>query len=343
MSEWTVVRAPGRRRRSARGETSAPRIRYTDRKLYDADSPAKDADSLAKDHVRSHIATLRRSAWWTTLRSAVETAIPAESSAKPAELVCFGLGSIYGSANARWQLACALLLRECLLDGQGPSDAPDADRSAPARDAVLPVRVFDPVLSADEHKLLQSEFYCEPISHNESGARGVSGEPDGITVFFMPHCPFSLYCNVLRANWGDDLSRLVIVGNSFSSYDERTVRTEERCALKQRRLGAPSRFATLLCDLCSCVSPLRQDPSNAVLRVLPYIREISCDPGQLQGQPQHVGEVPLSSDESAAIEQAFTDTSVMWCPHWLLAAAPAAMLAEPPPPRKPGGGRDEAK
>ena len=80
-----------------------------------------------------------------------------------------------------------------------------------------------------------------------------------------------------------------------------------------------------------------------MLRVLPCIREISCDPGQLQGQPQHVGEVPLSSDESAAIEQAFTDTSVMWCPHWLLAAAPAAMLAEPPPPRKPGGGRDEAK
>ena len=227
MSEWTVVRAPGRRRRSARGETSAPRIRYTDRKLQAAEL-SDDADSLAKNHVRAHIATLRRSAWWTMLRSAVETAIPAESPAKPAELVCFGLGSIFGSANARWQLACALLLRECLLDGRGASDTPDAEQSAASRDVVLPVRVFDPVLSADEHKLLQGEFYCEPILRNESGARGVSSEPNSITVFFMPHCPFSLYCNVLRANWGEDLSRVVIVGNSFSSYDERTVRTEQR-------------------------------------------------------------------------------------------------------------------
>ena len=248
MSEWTVVRAPGRRRRSARGETSAPRIRYTDRKLQAAEL-SDDADSLAKNHVRAHIATLRRSTWWTMLRSAVETAIPAESPAKPAELVCFGLGSIFGSANARWQLACALLLRECLLDGRGASDTPDAEQSAASRDVVLPVRVFDPVLSADEHKLLQGEFYCEPISHNESGARGVSGEPNSITVFFMPHCPFSLYCNVLRANWGEDLSRVVIVGNSFSSYDERTVRTEQRCVPKV------ALQARLLCDQersCAC-------------------------------------------------------------------------------------------
>jgi hypothetical protein len=34
----------------------------------------------------------------------------------------------------------------------------------------------------------------------------------------MPHCPKELYASILSANWNSkDLSRLVIIGNSFSS------------------------------------------------------------------------------------------------------------------------------
>ncbi|XP_031553886.1 SRR1-like protein [Actinia tenebrosa] len=37
----------------------------------------------------------------------------------------------------------------------------------------------------------------------------------------MPHCSKLLYNNVLWANWGPALKHVVIVGNGFSSYQQR--------------------------------------------------------------------------------------------------------------------------
>ena len=42
------------------------------------------------------------------------------------------------------------------------------------------------------------------------------------TLFYMPHCGIAMYNNLLWANWDHSiLSKIAIIGNRFSSYNER--------------------------------------------------------------------------------------------------------------------------
>ena len=42
-----------------------------------------------------------------------------------------------------------------------------------------------------------------------------------MTIFYMPHCNYNLYNNVLGTNWElNKLSKLILIGNDFSMYDE---------------------------------------------------------------------------------------------------------------------------
>ena len=43
------------------------------------------------------------------------------------------------------------------------------------------------------------------------------GADDGVTLFYMPHCPWFLYDAVLQAN-ADRLDRVAIIGNSFAEF-----------------------------------------------------------------------------------------------------------------------------
>jgi len=110
------------------------------------------------------------------------------------------------------------------------------------------LRYFDPVTSATENAVLE-HFGWRRIEQNEEGKRRVAcmtpfdstnernnvshsifedeSRPSKLsgTIFFMPHCPFRLYSNVLWANWAPEyLIDCLVVGNSFSAYDNRMVR-----------------------------------------------------------------------------------------------------------------------
>ena len=59
---------------------------------------------------------------------------------------------------------------------------------------------------------------------NDLGKRAVEKH----TLFYMPHCGFSLYNGVVWSNWGANLRNVTILGNRFSGYDELMITDEKR-------------------------------------------------------------------------------------------------------------------
>ncbi|CAE1147978.1 SRR1-like protein [Acanthosepion pharaonis] len=118
------------------------------------------------------------------------------------ELVIYGIGNFAECIIARYQLALMLALQNTLkLPGSR-------------------VLVFDPKLSAVEKSAIR-ELGFSLISHNEEGKH--RGTDKQWTLFFMPHCGKALCNNLLWANWSaQQLSNIIIIGNSFSSLVERT-------------------------------------------------------------------------------------------------------------------------
>ncbi|GAB5367240.1 hypothetical protein AAMO2058_001212900 [Amorphochlora amoebiformis] len=93
------------------------------------------------------------------------------------------------------------------------------------------VFVFDPVFSILEKEVIQ-ELGFEIIPINEQGKH----KSERCTLFYMPHCPRGMYNNVLWANWGRRLERVIILGNSLTAYAERsnidTKKGEARCIIE---------------------------------------------------------------------------------------------------------------
>eukprot|EP01027_Heterolobosea_sp_BB2_P013182 GEZU01019038.1.p1 GENE.GEZU01019038.1~~GEZU01019038.1.p1 ORF type:complete len:226 (-),score=73.75 GEZU01019038.1:728-1405(-) len=71
------------------------------------------------------------------------------------------------------------------------------------------------------------------IPENEECKRRVTRR----TLFYMPHCSLRMYENVLRANWGDNVTerKVIIFGNSFQSYALRLARTGTSSSEKQKQ------------------------------------------------------------------------------------------------------------
>ncbi|EPS70770.1 sensitivity to red light reduced protein 1 [Genlisea aurea] len=112
-------------------------------------------------------------------------------------MVIYGIGSIEESEYSRSQLSLVLMLKKKF-------------------DWIGDIEVFDPVISLTESRILKS-LGCCVLSVNEQ-CRRKAHEP---TLFFMPHCEFFMYENLLEENWDvDRLSNVVLLGNSFSKYYE---------------------------------------------------------------------------------------------------------------------------
>jgi hypothetical protein len=112
-----------------------------------------------------------------------------------------------------WQLSCAMAILDSLNEAK-KSDKQDATGGT----SNIEMFFFDPCMTSDEAAFLKRNS-IHVISSNERGKRLVN---DTTTLFFMPHCPMSLYTNVLHTNW-DHLfqGRVAIFGNSLSAYANR--------------------------------------------------------------------------------------------------------------------------
>lgn len=125
----------------------------------------------------------------------------------------------------------------------------------------VPIYYYEPCILPIETELLEDVFHVCVLKNNEFGklhvhsmrreqddvgrddvsnpsttaTRNKQGrpqqqqqqQPQSKTLFYMPHCPMRLYCNVLWSHW-DQLDTTIIFGNSFHSYDERILSSERR-------------------------------------------------------------------------------------------------------------------
>lgn len=131
------------------------------------------------------------------------------------QVVCYGIGNFSRTSASHfsaplWQLAFALALRDYIKDRL-------------MRDVTM--YYFDPCSTHFELEFLTECSQVVTITSNEKGRRHIDSKP---TLFFMPHCPVSLYENVLYTNW-EDLSNLFIVGNSLKLQLERLDRPKLPC------------------------------------------------------------------------------------------------------------------
>jgi len=254
------------------------------------------------------------------LLAATFNALPSSNEQDPSplcwrELVAYGVGPVSSSARARAQFAAAEVLRRRL----GVIDAWWYDPACSATDIAV-VGSYGWRLIASDEEAKRAVLLEVEDGGNDSGTHK---RPIG-TVFYMPHCPFRLYSNVLWKNWpvgctppssapssglsggklGETdttattarttgLEQCCIVGNSFDAYDSRT--------------------------LGSAV-----DETNCVLRLLPYTHETKLT-------VDHPRDAELLGRHSVGID-VFGDLAVMRWQGGGLRAAHKKGVLDPPPP-----------
>ena len=112
------------------------------------------------------------------------------------QIVCLGVGNFVSQESPMLQMAFLYLLREDFLENQ----------------VEQLVVMYDPIFTELEMKI------CAHLNMTgmESAWKGCSA-PRGLTLYYMPHCPYELYGSILDRN-REAMSQSVIIGNSFSSY-----------------------------------------------------------------------------------------------------------------------------
>jgi len=114
------------------------------------------------------------------------------------EIICLGIGKISECSIAKHQLALISVIKK-LFD-------------------IPAIKFFDPVLSADEKKLLEL-LQFEVLTENTEG-KYLAQQP---TLFYLPHCPKQITNNLLFTNWNpENIQNLFLICNSFSSVVQST-------------------------------------------------------------------------------------------------------------------------
>lgn len=300
--EWVTVagrsksgrRKPVKERGGRRNEKKRHASFYRAQTINGAAAKSEDISEASVKDVSLQIiqcaACLGRSEYMPNLLSAVQNVEASVDSNKGiGEIVCYGIGNFSRPYSpSMLQLACVLELRcelATMLAG-GSVEKKSADEISVdmfRKKSTVRMFYFEPQIISVERKTLE-EFEVEIIERNEQGKRRISNKPFA-TLFFMPHCPMRLYSNVLWANWDPKNlfdGKLVIFGNDFDAYDERTVRTEER-----------------------------SDRSNCIFQILPFTRSTRV---QLLGEKNSRNIRMMAHDDDVLLnlERAFCDSSVTW-------------------------------
>ena len=234
------------------------------------------------------------------------------------EIVVYGVGNfsceIYSASML--QLAVALLLRRLAVEAATNGSSRDYDNhqelnidgstnatSFSFDQQRIPIFYYEPCTLPLEKVLLQEVFYVHVLESNDMGKLSVSSmneqlqsqtsQPQNIrkqnsqynTLFYMPHCPMRLYCNIIWAHWDHIMAPqqaqldsiptnpVVVFGNSFHAYDERTISSEQK-----------------------------SDPTNGIFRLIQCVNEQSI---------YSASENKNLEDSLIMLERAFNDCNVI--------------------------------
>lgn len=133
-----------------------------------------------------------------------------------ATMVSLGIGNVLSSPSSLLQFALVLCVRESWQSvavelSQSPDDHCNTPKMMMQESGVsngLKYQIFDPLFSLKE-SLLCRNLGLFVSDENKKGKHKAASEP---TLFFMPHCPYRLYVNLLWENW-ENLENVIILGN----------------------------------------------------------------------------------------------------------------------------------
>ena len=179
------------------------------------DNPAEKLEGLV-EAVQLCVASLRDSLYGAYVCSQLQHHLHNCNTTGFHSMYALGIGS-FTSPSSRLQLALFILLCEkfalrsteivshaatvAISDGNESTVKSPGNEDAPL--------LFDPMMNTVD-KLVCDSFGLRVSAVNRRGRYRM--KMDGLSLIFMPHCPYRLYCNFLWENW-DILNNVCIFGN----------------------------------------------------------------------------------------------------------------------------------
>jgi hypothetical protein len=209
--EWTTVtksdkkRIARRKRGGQKKSAAAATATFVEKQELSVEGMTECQNRLLEE--------LPQSSFYQNLQSRLSE-FPAAAAAIT-NIVCYGVGNFGTQSAPQWQLACAMALRRMLSEKKE-----EASATTTTTNIIISMEYYDPCTTQNETIYLERNS-VKVLSVNQQGKRIVN-EP---TLFFMPHCPLSLYTNVLYTNWGR-LGRVFVFGNSLPAYANRLVKNK---------------------------------------------------------------------------------------------------------------------
>lgn len=187
MSEWTSVA-----KKKSTGKSSIAHSVHSAKLLakgHAALSSTTTPENPQKivDLIRDNKLSVQNSGYFHFIRDSILS-----YNVKFDHMVALGLGSLT-SETSKLQLVLFLCLCESL----------------PSIENARHVSIFDPCLSELDRDVYSS-LNVPVLTENSKGKHRIAEQ--GNTLFFLPHCPYRLYCNILWANW-DHFDKLYLLGN----------------------------------------------------------------------------------------------------------------------------------
>lgn len=150
----------------------------------------EDGDKIL-DQVKQSKQYINNSLYFNFVSRSISSNLPSEQSFD--SIIALGIGSLI-SPVSQLQLAIYLCLCDLYLSPTASNDSKC---------------IFDPIITSVDRKIYDN-LGIPVLTENTKGKHQVTQGKK--VLFFLPHCPYRLYCNILWANW-DNLENIYLYGN----------------------------------------------------------------------------------------------------------------------------------